>query len=101
MATDLQGKVALITGAAHGQGRATALALAREGVQIAALDVARTLTYPGYQLGSPDALASLAQECQQHHVRCLPLPADVRDDRAVAEVVRTTLEELGKIDILF
>ena len=57
---ELQGRVALITGAAHGQGRATALALAREGVHIAALDVGRTLPYPGYGLGSPIDLESLA-----------------------------------------
>lgn len=101
MATDLQGKVALITGAAHGQGRATALALAREGVQIAALDVARTLTYPGYQLGSPDALAALAEECRQHGVRCLTFAADVRDAHAVAQAVDATAREFGGIDILF
>src|SRR5438270_47176 len=46
MASELTGRVALITGAAHGQGRASALALAREGVHIAALDVARTLNNP-------------------------------------------------------
>ena len=39
MAGEFEGKVAFITGAAHGQGRATALALAREGARIAALDV--------------------------------------------------------------
>src|SRR5262249_15668042 len=48
---NLAGRVAFITGAAHGQGRATALALAREGVSVAALDVARPLAYPGYTLG--------------------------------------------------
>ena len=48
---EFAGKVALITGAAHGQGRATALALAREGARIAGLDVARALTYPGYTMG--------------------------------------------------
>jgi NAD(P)-dependent dehydrogenase (short-subunit alcohol dehydrogenase family) len=37
------GRVALVTGAAHGQGRAAALALAREGPRLAALDVARPL----------------------------------------------------------
>jgi NAD(P)-dependent dehydrogenase (short-subunit alcohol dehydrogenase family) len=41
------GQVVLITGAAHGQGRATALAFAREGARVAALDVARPLAYPG------------------------------------------------------
>ena len=46
--------VALITGAAHGQGRVTAVALAREGYDIVALDVARELEYPGYPMGSAD-----------------------------------------------
>ena len=40
----LKGQVAFITGAAHGQGRATAVALAREGVHIAAFDIARQLS---------------------------------------------------------
>ena len=40
------GKVAFITGAAHGQGRATALALAKEGAAIAAFDVATKLNIP-------------------------------------------------------
>jgi SDR family mycofactocin-dependent oxidoreductase len=101
MATGLRGKVALITGAAHGQGRATALALAREGVHVAALDVAQTLPYPGYQLGSKDALESLAGECRQLGVRCLTLVADVRDDRAVTAAVERTAEQFGQIDILF
>jgi NAD(P)-dependent dehydrogenase (short-subunit alcohol dehydrogenase family) len=101
MATDLQGKVALITGAAHGQGRAAALALAREGVQVAALDVAQPLTYPGYAMGSRDELESLAGECRQCGVDCLPLAADVRDDRAVTEAVRQTELRWGRIDILF
>jgi NAD(P)-dependent dehydrogenase (short-subunit alcohol dehydrogenase family) len=101
MATDLQGKVALITGAAHGQGRATALALAREGVCVAALDVAWNLPYPGYALGGRGDLDSLAEECQRRGADCLPLVADVRDDRAVTEAVRLTAERWGKIDILF
>ena len=49
---EFSGKVAFITGAAHGQGRAMALALAREGAGIAAFDIARPLSYPGYQMGS-------------------------------------------------
>jgi NAD(P)-dependent dehydrogenase (short-subunit alcohol dehydrogenase family) len=57
--SELAGRVALITGAAHGQGRAAALALAREGAHIAALDVARPLDYPGYALGTAEELESL------------------------------------------
>jgi hypothetical protein len=51
------GKVAFVTAAAHGQGRASALALAREGARVEALDVARRLAYPGYALGSREDLA--------------------------------------------
>ena len=53
MAREFEGKVAFITGAAHGQGRVTALALAAEGAKIAAFDIARQIQYPGYALGTP------------------------------------------------
>ena len=97
----LAGKVALITGAAHGQGRATALALAREGAQIAALDVARPLAYPGYALGTPEDLASLAAACKELGRECLTFVADVRDDAAVTAAVEDTVRAFGRIDILF
>lgn len=90
-----------ITGAAHGQGRATALALAREGVRIAALDIARPLPYPGYGLGSPTDLESLAAECAGLGIECLPLIADVRDDSGVNKAVKQAAETFGRIDILF
>jgi len=95
------GKVALVTGAAHGQGRAAALALAREGARIAALDVARPLAYPGYGLGTPDDLASLADACRELGVGCLTFAADVRDDAAVTAAVAEVVRTFGRIDILF
>ncbi len=95
------GKVALITGAAHGQGRAAAVALAREGARIAALDVARPLAYPGYTLGSRADLAGLAAECRRLGTLCLTFAADVRDDAAVTAAVDATVEAYGRIDILF
>lgn len=61
--SDLKGKVAFITGAAHGQGRATALALAKEGVHIIAFDIAQPLKYPGYSMGSKTELSSLQSAC--------------------------------------
>ena len=88
MSNGLEGRVAFITGAAHGQGRATALALAREGVHIAALDVARPLPYPGYGLGSAKrprfagrGMSPRSASSAQRFV------ADVRDDAAVTQAV--------------
>jgi NAD(P)-dependent dehydrogenase (short-subunit alcohol dehydrogenase family) len=101
MAPELAGRVALITGAAHGQGRATALALAREGYHVAALDVARPLDYPGYAMGSTAELEGLAQECRALGVECLPFAADVRDDAAVSAAVALTIDRLGRVDVLF
>jgi NAD(P)-dependent dehydrogenase (short-subunit alcohol dehydrogenase family) len=100
-ASDLAGQVALITGAARGQGRASALALASQGVRIAAVDVARPLAYPGYSMGSATELESLVAECRALGVDCLALAADVRDDLAVAGAVTATAEKFGQIDILF
>jgi SDR family mycofactocin-dependent oxidoreductase len=97
----LADKVALITGAAHGQGRATALALARAGARVAALDVGRPLSYPGYAMGTTAELESLVDECQRLGVECLPLTADVRDDAAVTAAVAATAERFGRINILF
>jgi NAD(P)-dependent dehydrogenase (short-subunit alcohol dehydrogenase family) len=99
--SELAGQTALITGAAHGQGRASALALAREGVRIAALDVARPISYPGYAMGSADDLETLAQECRALGVDCLTFAADVRDDAAVTAAVRAVAAQFGTIDILF
>jgi SDR family mycofactocin-dependent oxidoreductase len=101
MPSELAGRVALITGAAHGQGRATALALARQGVHVAALDVARPLAYPGYALGTPAALDTLAAECRRLGAECLPVAADVRDDAAVSAAVAQAVARWGRLDILF
>jgi len=98
---DFDGKVAFITGAAHGQGRATALALAREGARIAAFDVAKQLSYPGYQLGTPNELATLARACRDLGSECLTFSGDVRDDVAISAAVPATVQQFGRIDVLF
>jgi len=95
------GKVILVTGAAHGQGRATALAFAREGARIAALDVARPLSYPGYPLGTADDLTTLAQEVVALGSDALTAAVDVRDDAAVTRAVADTVQRFGRIDVLF
>ena len=101
MAGEFTGKVAFITGAAHGQGRATALALARAGAAIAAFDIARPLAYPGYALGSDDELRTLKRECADLAAPCMVFQGDVRDDGEVSGAVDATVADFGCIDILF
>jgi SDR family mycofactocin-dependent oxidoreductase len=97
----LDGKVAFVTGAAHGQGRATALAFAREGASVGAFDVARPLDYPGYAMGSAEELASLRAACEALGTTCLTYEGDVRDGAAVAAAVDDTAARLGAVDVLF
>src|SRR5882672_9224321 len=99
--SDLKNKVAFITGAAHGQGRAAALALAKEGVNIAAFDIAKQLSYPKYKFGSNKELDTLKKECEKLGVKCVVHKGDVRSDKDVTKAVKATHKAFGKIDILF
>src|SRR4030095_12476767 len=101
MENSIKGKIAFITGAAHGQGRATALALAREGVHIIAFDIGQTLKYPGYTLGSQDDLATLKEKCSELGVECLIFVGDVRKSADIAKAVNEGIKKFGRIDILF
>lgn len=98
---ELIGKVAFITGAAHGQGRAVALALAREGARIVAFDVAKPLAYPAYAMGSESDLDSLRREIEALGSWCLTVQGDVRRDDDVTRAVEKILTNFGRIDILF
>src|SRR5947209_2916379 len=101
MARDFEGKVAFITGAAHGQGRATALALASEGARIVAYDIARQIPHPGYALGSMDHLKALEREVKAKGREALVFAGDVRDDAAITNAVDETMARFRRIDILF
>jgi SDR family mycofactocin-dependent oxidoreductase len=98
---EFEGKVAFVTGAAHGQGRAVALNLASHGALIAAFDVAKPLVYPGYDLGSADDLRSLQEASRDAGSECLAFEGDVRDDAAIATAVDQTVAKFGRIDVLF
>lgn len=101
MTKSLKGKVAFITGAAHGQGRAAAIALSKEGVHIAAFDIAKQLEYPKYDFGSEDDLTTLKKECEKEGVKCLTHKGDVRSDEDISKAVKATRDTFGSIDILF
>ena len=101
MSREFAGKVAFVTGAAHGQGRAVALALSARGAKILAFDVAQPLAEPGYAMGTAGELESLRAECIAAGGECIVRQGDVRDARAIAEAVRSALDAWGAIDILF
>ncbi|MEJ8573607.1 SDR family NAD(P)-dependent oxidoreductase [Microbaculum marinum] len=87
-AFDVHG-VALVTGAANGIGRASALALARAGADVALLDLE----------GAP--LSTLAAEIRAMGRRAVDLAVDCTDAALVEEAVRTAEADLGPVDVLF
>ncbi len=101
MAEDFHNTVLFLTGAAHGQGRAVALAFARQGARVAAFDLERGLSYPGYELGSAEKLARLKIELEEAGGEALVFAGDVRDDRVVTAAVEATIAAWGRIDVLF
>jgi len=97
----LDGKVAFITGAARGQGRSHAVTFAKEGADIAAVDICQTLSYPRYPLGSKEDLdetVRLVEECGR---KVIGLKADIRNAAQIEIAVQKTIEKFGHIDILF
>lgn len=98
---EFENKVAFITGAAHGQGRAVALSLAQEGADIVAFDIAKKLEYPSYEFGTGEELLTLEKEIEALGRRAVIAAGDVRDDAAVTAAVDKAISKFGKIDILF
>lgn len=96
----LDGKVAFITGAARGQGRSHAIALAREGAEIVAIDINRQIETVPYAMATPDDLAETAKLVEDLDRRIVAREADVRDLDAVKAVADEGLSEFGHIDIV-
>ncbi|MEC4893497.1 MAG: 3-oxoacyl-[acyl-carrier-protein] reductase [Oscillatoria sp. PMC 1051.18] len=86
---NLQNKVAIVTGASRGIGRAVALALASEGAKVV-VNYAR----------SSQAAEDLVAEITSAGGEAIALQADVSDESQVDNLVKQTLEKLTKIDIL-
>ena len=96
----LEGKVAFITGAARGQGRAHAIRLAEEGADIVALDICGPIVGRPLIPASTEAdLAETVAAVEALDRRIVARPADTRDMAAVQAVVDEGLAEFGRMDI--
>jgi SDR family mycofactocin-dependent oxidoreductase len=96
----LDGKVAFITGAARGQGRAHAVRLAEEGADIIALDLCQQVDSVAYPMSTPDDLAATVKLVEDLDRRIFAREADVRDRSSLQRVLDDGLEAFGHVDIV-
>lgn len=100
MAGRVAGKVALITGAARGQGRSHAVRLAEEGADVIAVDLCgeyETTTYPG---ATRDDLERTRAEVEALGRRIVAVAADVRDAEGLTAAVDDGVATLGRLDVV-
>jgi (+)-trans-carveol dehydrogenase len=96
----LAGKVALITGAARGQGRSHAVRLAAEGADIIAIDICAQIESVPYPLARPADLEQTAAEVRALGGRIVTAHADVRSQAELRAAVDAAVGELGRLDIV-
>jgi SDR family mycofactocin-dependent oxidoreductase len=97
---DLEGKVAFITGAARGQGRAHAVRLAREGAEILAIDICADTPEIDYPNASRADLDETAELVEAEGRKCVVLTADVRNRAVLQKAFDEGMASLGRVDIV-
>lgn len=97
----LAGRVAFVTGAARGQGRAYAVRLAREGADVVISDICAPVsgTVP-YAAATPEDLAETVRLVEAEGATVLARQVDIRDDPALRQLVAGSVERFGRLDIL-
>ncbi len=100
MSERFEGQVALITGAARGQGRAHAVRLASEGADVIAVDLCGDLPTVHYDGATADELAHTAELVEKQGRRAVTHQVDVRDLPALTAAVDDGVARLGRLDIV-
>lgn len=93
------GRSVVITGAARGQGRAHAVAFAREGANVAISDIGVDIATAPIPMGTEDELAETARLCEAEGATVFSRLVDVRDAEAVSRWVDGAVDAFGKVDI--
>jgi SDR family mycofactocin-dependent oxidoreductase len=96
----LNGRVALITGAARGQGRAHAVRLAADGASVIAVDLCEQIASVRYPLATPDDLAATVKLVEDTGSRIVARQGDVRDRASLSAALQAGLDEFGRLDIV-
>ena len=96
----LEGKVALVSGAARGQGRSHALRLAEEGAEIIAFDLLDEVDSVLYPLATQEDLDETVNEVEKLDRRIVAGQADVRDLAAVQGIVDEGVAQFGRLDVV-
>jgi SDR family mycofactocin-dependent oxidoreductase len=97
---DLEGRVAAITGAARGIGRATAIALARQGADVVAIDVAEPIEGNPQSVGTEEELTETVALVEGEGRKALAVKADVRDSAAMDRAMQSAVDEFGGLDVV-
>jgi (+)-trans-carveol dehydrogenase len=96
----LDGRVAVITGAARGQGRSHAVTLAQCGADIIAVDICADIPSAPYAGSTTDDLHETAAQVEKIGRRVVTKIADVRDHNALRSAIDGGVAELGRLDIV-
>ena len=98
--SDLEGKVAFITGAARGQGRSHAVELAKRGVDIIGIDICKQIEPVAYPMSTEEDLNETVRLVEGHGRTMISGIADVRDQQSMRTVLEQGVAQLGRLDIV-
>lgn len=96
----VQDQIVIVTGAAHGQGRAHALEFAKEGAHVVVVDICENIPTTSYPLGTWEELNEVVELIKEMGREALPVKCDIRKDDQVQNMVKQTIDKFGRVDVL-